>query len=620
MTDDDLKTLLIEREITPVGIDNFFDLAERLLDIKSVRDALARCDRVTLASLRIASEEARPAEGITVQALEARLIELGAGQPGTLGIENLAERIKRAGDVFLTDDHTSDGVIHPCPIVSRQFASWPPLSTRSGRDLVTTTASGPIDAVDNRHEVGTNEIAAERAFATVVEVSELVFDLKRHPVRELSRGGIALLDTKRLAAVAAVELTRVPWILSIASRAKLIATDSGRLLITEFGDSWLTSAITVRWKALAAVWLSEIAPEVWKALHADGGPRWGEGLRRYLDWLYPVSGARFHDNLARVIDGAEMLGIAAHGVLSAAGNRLVLAGVDDAATDVHASFPREVRHAYVQPDFTIISGGPLEPDVDDRLRRIANVESRALSTTYRVSSESLNRALALGETEVSILEFLTVVSLSGIPQPLEYLVRETAKYYGTVRVGELQTSSSPASYVRSDDAHLLKTALVDQALCALSLSPDGADRLVSSADRSTVFHVMRNARYPVATENARGDIVDTRSYRAVAPTPAPRVDDLDTAINRLRASRSSNGDPEAAWIARQLKRAIQEKAAVRVRFASPDGSTTESVLEPASIVAGRMRARDRDADIERTLPVSCITAVVPASAHSSDDS
>jgi hypothetical protein len=44
----------------------------------------------------------------------------------------------------------------------------------------------------------------------------------------------------------------------------------------------------------------------------------------------------------------------------------------------------------------------------------------------------------------------------------------------------------------------------------------------------------------------------------------------------------------------------------------PDGSESEYLLEPAGLASGRLRARDRRADIERTLPLSSIVAVAPA--------
>src|SRR5690606_5389509 len=105
----------------------------------------------------------------------------------------------------------------------------------------------------------------------------------------------------------------------------------------------------------------------------------------------------------------------------------------------------------------------LEPTIDARLRRFADVEGRELAATYRVSASSVNRALAAGETAESIMEFLRSISLTGIPQPLQYVIAETAARYGRVRVGGVGTDEFPArSYVRSDDTGLITTIAVDQ--------------------------------------------------------------------------------------------------------------------------------------------------------------
>jgi len=49
-----------------------------------------------------------------------------------------------------------------------------------------------------------------------------------------------------------------------------------------------------------------------------------------------------------------------------------------------------------------------------------------------------------------------------------------------------------------------------------------------------------------------------------------------------------------------------------VTVAMPSGVEVEMQLEPAGLSGGRLRARDRKADLERTLPLSSITAISPA--------
>jgi hypothetical protein len=63
---------------------------------------------------------------------------------------------------------------------------------------------------------------------------------------------------------------------------------------------------------------------------------------------------------------------------------------------------------------------------------------------------------------------------------------------------------------------------------------------------------------------------------------------------------------------RQLDLAIRAKVALTVTVAMPGGVLVDYVLEPASVAGGRLRARDRTADIERTLPLSSIAAIAPA--------
>jgi hypothetical protein len=45
----------------------------------------------------------------------------------------------------------------------------------------------------------------------------------------------------------------------------------------------------------------------------------------------------------------------------------------------------------------------------------------------------------------------------------------------------------------------------------------------------------------------------------------------------------------------------------------PDGSERALTLEASGLGGGRLRGRDRGADVERTLPVSSIVSVRPAS-------
>jgi hypothetical protein len=60
---------------------------------------------------------------------------------------------------------------------------------------------------------------------------------------------------------------------------------------------------------------------------------------------------------------------------------------------------------------------------------------------------------------------------------------------------------------------------------------------------------------------------------------------------------------------RKIQLALASKSILLVEI-NANGKVMNFVLEPIGLANGRLRARDRKADIERTLPVSAITSIV----------
>jgi len=167
-----------------------------------------------------------------------------------------------------------------------------------------------------------------------------------------------------------------------------------------------------------------------------------------------------------------------------------------------------------------------------------------------------------------------------------------------------------AAYVRSDDTAILRQVAVDQNLSPLNLRPDGDHRLLSRFDSALVYWTLADARYPVVAEDASGRIVELRRERRVGAGGALADDTAAILVARVRAvAMTTPEETGQAWMARQLESAVKNKAAVFVDVRLPDGTDVEYHLEPAALMNGRLRARDRRADIERTLPLSSITAV-----------
>lgn len=597
LSDAALAELLTAREIRGTGIRDFFDLADALLDPAAIQHALGRLDRSTLATLAALGElgpvtEADAATHLTTLGADAAL---------------LPERLATAARLALLTQHLGRWVVPAS--VAEQLQLWPSLGLPSLHELVSLSAPAALSPVSGVDVKFTDHVASENAFQTTTSIAELIATLDLESARELARGGIALPDSKRLAAAMGVDLDRVSGLLDIASRAGLVALDSGRWMPAEASRTWMVDSSGERWALLATAWLERLPVDIRTILRERAHAVWGERLEEYVAWLFPAGDDWMRDRVRVYTRDAELLGITADNVPSTPGAALLASGADAAATAMAALFPPEVAEVYLQHDLSIVSPGPLAPPIDARLRTMADVEGRALASTYRVSTASLSRAMAAGETESSMRGFLGGIALTGIPQPLDYLLTEAASRYGLVRVG---ATPEGRTYVSSTDGTLLRTLVVDHSIGSLGLVRSG-DRLESRYDRDLVFWALSEARYPVAAENAAGEIVTLARRQASRITAAAATDTTGALIERLRVGSSADPDVTGkAWLARQLDVAIKGKVGLTVTVRMPDGSDVDYQLEPASVGGGRLRARDRRSDIERTLPLTSIVAVAPA--------
>jgi hypothetical protein len=611
LSDPELHTLLRLRDVREAGIRDFFDLADKLLDRASIQSTLTQLDRRTLHTLSVIAElstNGRIADAAAVaEIMDASEHPHTAVQPST--VANRAVRLSERALIAIE----SDGYV--CyDAVAEQLATWPSLGL-PGAEALAAPIPAALNIPSEADESAIDHFAAERSFATTLSVVELVAELLREPARELARGGLGQPDTKRLAAAAGVNVDLVPAIAVIAARAGLISLVAGRWTPTAAASEWVIDSTAKRWGRLAGAWVRALPDDIRFVLADTELSIWGEHFDDYLGWLYPAADARMRARIDAHVLTAELLGIFSRHAPSHAGTALLTDGQAAAEAAIAVSLPAEVEQVYLQHDLSIVAPGPLAPALDARLRTMADVEGRALASSYRVTADSVNRALAAGESAASILEFLRSISLTGIPQPLDYLVSESAGRFGLLRVGTVTDGAGgEQSYLRSTDANLLATVLVDQTLAPLALRRAADGRATSRFTRDVVYWSLADARYPAAAESATGQIiiVERHGYAreaAHANDPKPK-DAAATIVERMRANtNASEADSATPWLERQLELAIKARITLRVTVAMPDGTNLDYVLEPASLSNGRLRARDRKADIERTLPLSRIVAV-----------
>lgn len=629
LTDEQLAAALALREFSMQGVRDYFDLSEALLTPDSLRAALTTLDRERLAVLAVASELLNegtvPAAALsgaephpvvpdaapTTRAIAERLGALGSLLDDT-AVTSAAAHLHELLLGTLANDEEHGERFAPFEAVAEHIQRWPSEGLPSTAELASPHPPTPVSPSTASDDAFVNRLAAERAFGTTAVVAEILTAMVAEPARELARGGLSLPDAKRLAQAAAIPFEDVPNFVALAARAGLVERAGTVWQHSEQGEQWLLGGTAARWSVLAASWYSGLAAPVRVLLAAHSSQPWDGTLRAAVFWLFPAAGDDLHKRIDDRTAEAELLGITAQSIPSSAGSALMAEGTEAAEAAMAELLPPEVSQVYLQHDLTAVAPGPLAPSVDARLRTLADVESREFASSYRITSSSVNRALAAGETAESLLEFLASISLTGVPQPLHYLVTESAARYGRLRVGPAINDGIMQAAIRSDDAELIHTVSVDHALSALGLQQSGPHRLLSRFAPETLFWALSDARYPVAAEDANGEVVHLNRRRAPRVEAAPSADPLAQLVATLRESDADTEPTGQAWLARQIDLAIRSKHALIVSVRMPGGELSDYLLEPASVANGRLRARDRRADIERTLPLSSIAAITTA--------
>lgn len=551
-SDDELTALLSARGVRPdAGWQDFFDAAEALLEPSSIARVLPALTAAEATALLDA------ASGSVVGAERERLIALALLRP--------------------------DGTPHP-PVAEAVAGKTRPAVPDE------TAAPASTESVAAH--------AAERAFTTVGAVADILLLARDQPFA-LLMGGAVSAGQKRQLADAGLPVESVDPLVTLAVRAGL-ATPSDRLLrTTAAAEEWLRSPAIARWSVLATAF-------------RDALPR---GVRTEPGgWLPLTQWHRAHpwdpawpEDAARQLEGPRLLGLVAEDGSEPAWSEALRRGAAADPSALAALLPAEVDRIFLQNDLTAIAPGPLQPALDVRLRTMARRESASQASSYRFTAESVAHAFAAGEDEASILEFLGGLSLTGIPQPLGYLVAQTGQRHGLVRVSV--DDETGRTRVESTDAHLLEAMAVDQSLRPLGLTAH-VGSLTTKVGQDTVYWALTDARYPATLVDRDGTVAVRTRHPAAVPDHAP-APDYGPLIARLREHQGPDAD--AAWLDRELEAAVRAKAVLRVTVGMPDGSTRDLLLEATGIGGGRLRGRDRAADVERTLPVSSIRAatVVP---------
>lgn len=554
MSDAELAALFAARSVpSSASARDFFDLADWLLSDPALDRALAE----TPAPLLTALCEDRIADADTRAALHAHA---------------------------LVDDEG-----HPYRAVRERIATRGLALTAQSED-VPPTLPAPALAV---------AAAAERAFASVSALTDILLAALANPLARTAAGPVIVAERRLLVDDGAVaDAGELEDLLTLGIAAGLLH-DVGRAWSATAGAQvWIARGTAERWDEVARAFVRALPAGI---RTPDGGFVSPAGWSA----AYPLD-AGWRARADALIRTGIRWGIFADDSTEPPWTTpLRSAGTPDLdALRVH--LPAEIDRVYLQADLTAIAPGPLRPALEQRLRTMTVRETRAQASTYRFSAQSLAGAVSGGETAASLRSFLGELSLSGIPQPLDYLIESTAARHGLIQVAE--DPETGRAIVRSDDAQALLTIAVDQALRPLGLVEEGG-RLRSRVSRDTVYWALADARYPVVAVDAAGRPQRVTSRVTPVAAPPPPAERYATLIATLRGSHDENAD--AAWLERELEQAVRSHALLEVIVRLPDGATRVLTMEATGLGGGRLRGRDRAADVERTLPLSSIESARP---------
>jgi len=529
--------------------------------------------------------------------------------------------------------------------------------------------AGPADgppalSTSSREAALVDRAAAGAAFETVRRVELLLDGWGARPPGALRSGGLGVRDLKAAAVRLHVDEPTTALLIEVAAAAGLLANgpdDEGNLawLPTVSYDAWVEQPAAERWTVLARAWLSsprtaaligqrDSAGKTWNALVPElvsptlvetrrmtlaamatlapgevlaagtGGP----SMLAHLTWLRPRRPRSRAAEIAWTFTESAALGVTALGGLASYAAALLDGG--DPAPALDQLMPEPVDHILLQADLTAVAPGPLETGLARRLGVLAEVESRGGATVYRFTPSSVRQAMDLGWTAVELHEFVAAASRTPVPQPLTYLIDDTARTFGVVRAGFAE------AFLRADDADALTELLHHPSAATMGLRRLAPTVLISTVPLDVLLPRLREAGVAPVVEAADGTLHVARpdAQRTRTPRPAPagaaeargaaRVAAVVTAVragDQAAASRPASAAREAlnpSGALAALREAIDAGASVVIGYVDNHGTRSDRVIDPLSVDGGQLRARDRRADEVRVFAVHRISSVRPA--------
>ena len=493
------------------------------------------------------------------------------------------------------------------------------------------------------------DLAAIANISTILRwCEELLHNLSDEPPMALRTGGLGVRDLKKIAEHLGIDETCAGFVAELCYLGGLLVIDSDdQILPTSAFDIWLTKSAEERWYSLVVLWLdtSRVSGLIGKNSDKNVAPLGPEldragaslirrstlkvlndnpqlmpdvkSLQEIVKWINPQRAN--NDYVEWTLREAEWLGITGQGALSTFGSNLLN---EKAVLEIESALPKPVDHILIQADNSAVAPGPLTPELASEMGTIADIESRGGATVYRFSDSSIRRGLDHGKTGDQIKTFLSKISKTPMPQPLEYLITDIAKRHGRLRVGSAHT------YIRCEDEGLVQQILHDKKCEHLRLRKIAPQVLVTDFDLAEVIGELREFGYLPAAENSGGVLLSQPNLRRSKSRPkppriiseftAPKDAIVTAAVKTIRAGERSKkvesiipGTSSNETLA-LINQYINEGKSLIISYADNNGGVSNRIIEPISISLGTLTARDETSDEILQFRIPRINGVAPS--------
>ncbi len=496
------------------------------------------------------------------------------------------------------------------------------------------------DPTDDRVAAG-----LDAAIAAVADVNTLLQALRAQPVKLGRNQVLNRQDMARLATHCHWQEEQLLRVAACAAAAGLLAlaTDpQDCLTVHQSVEQWEELDMAEQWARIAVAWRESaalvtcllarqtldargIAPayfadakaacQTWSALRADAVP--------LTDDCLAVMRPRVATNSSSAFDVArrtsEWLGLTVDFRWSPLAAHLD--SMESLADAVRQMQGPGIEHFFVQPDHTVIVPGRPAPHIRRVLRDISVTESEDRAFVARLTAASLRHGMDRGHTADQISHFLTKHSATGLPQSLEYLVRDLER---SPRQIEIASNVCLLTFPPASDSSTV-AALLDSAGFQL-LAEDATSMIVrgNASDVERVLHgagLTPQARRHAATPNNAANVTSQALVSSFWPKVTFEASNITVAQvllhgqNRQKSASSDSDDlgdrDDSGSVATRLQAAAKSAKDVRITFVNPDGSPATSRGPVMHLGHGFVTIYDEVGQLVRTIAVSSISSVNP---------